>query len=204
MHACKGAKLSKLRNPVKRTLLATILGLAASVASTHGQILFYFDTYQATLAPLAGQVIWTSNVLLAPAGEAGEPVTTADGVKADLLWKIGATTGDTGLAIPTSTLYGSLSSGWIQDVNPVSIDPSYVAFTSITLTIEVWQGASYATGTATGSETWVEPGKFIGAPPTVFENIPELPIIISLLPEPTTLTLAGLCAAGLFMFRKRE
>jgi len=194
---------------MKRTLLATILGLAVSVASTYGSeyLYFYFDTYMAvgSSAPAAaGQVMWTANALRAPAGEAGKPVTAADGIKADLLWQIGADSGDEGLAVPTSMGANGLD-GYIQYISPLLVGPDYQPGTPIIFTIEVWQGGSYATATAQGSETWTAPyEEWWGYPPTWLTNLPEVSIIVSLVPEPTTLTLAGLGAAGMFMFRRRQ
>jgi hypothetical protein len=192
---------------MKRALIATILGLAASVGSTYGQANYFFDTYAASLAAPQGVVTWSTTPSLAPAGEAGLPVTAGDAISADLLWASGAATGDLGLAVLTTIAGGT--SGWIQAPGSYSFDPTYVANSPITFTIEVWQGASFLTGTAKGTETWIEPGQ--GGGPTqaaeIFQNLPGTPITInsiSVVPEPTTLALAGLGAAGMLLFRKRQ
>jgi len=175
------------------------------VASSYGQANYYFDTYDNSSGVPEGVVTWSSTPSLAPAGEAGVAVTTADGVFADLLWNDGTRSGDLGLAVQTQSFPG-FGDGWIKGPVTYSFDPLYVANTPITFTIEVWQGASYATGTANGSETFVDPGQTGGATqsPDLFVE-PGTPITIALVvPEPTTLALAGLGAAGLLMFRKRQ
>jgi hypothetical protein len=187
---------------MKRALIATILGLAASVASSYGQANYVFNTYGPSAGAPAGVVTWSSVASLAPAGEAGLGVTTADAVKANLLWQVGATTGDLGLAVPTTTDGGF--DGWIEYGPVVGVDGAYTGG-PITFTIEVWQGNSFLTAAYRGTETWTEAGPSGPALPAIqFANLPQVPITISAVPEPTTLALAGLSAAGLLMFRKRQ
>jgi hypothetical protein len=141
--------------------------------------------------------MWSSNASLAPAGLAGTQVLTAQGFTADLLWQVGATTGDLGLSIPTYNSAG-FGNGFIFDQTSVSFDPAY-AGGPITFTINVGNGV------ATGTETWTEPGMGAGNPPVLFSALPQVPIVVSLsVPEPTTLALAGLGAAGMLLFRKRQ
>jgi len=189
---------------MKRALIASIIGLAASAASTFGQAQYFFDTYLAATSAPAGEVLWSSNASLAPAGRAGSAVTVADGFVADLLWHdLGnGLTGDLGLAIPTSTQGGD--AGYISDSVPVSFDPTWTG-SALTLTVEVWKGASFANATASGSLSWTEAAQTAGAGYEAFQNMPQVPIIVSeAVPEPTTLALAGLGEAGLLMFRKRQ
>jgi len=195
---------------MKRALVATLLGLAASVASTYGQANYIFDTYSAASSILAnpgqGRVQWTG---LAPAGEANQFVTDADGVKADLLWAFGSTSGDLGLAVATST-HGSYGSGFI--VGPSVSVPGWTSG-AITFTIDVFQGASYAVASQAGSGlgfghlTWTEPGPTAPATPAIFfvaEPLSSIPISAVIVPEPTTMALLGLGAAGLLIIRKRQ
>jgi hypothetical protein len=196
---------------MKRALIASILGLAASVASSYGQAAYFFDTYLGAGSPaVAGQVGWTSTTALAPAGRAGSLVTLADAFHADLLWAVGATTGDLGLLNTVPVSGGVL--GYIQDPTSVTFDPSYTTG-AISVTIQIWQGASYAaasqagSGLGFGSVSWVEPGTTGGFPPIPFAAEPAGITSVSLsavVPEPTTLALAGLGAAGMLLFRKRQ
>ena len=199
---------------MKRALIASILGLATSVASSYGQASYAFDTYSAASSlvnPKQGQVQWSSTASLAPVGRNGQNVSTIlDSFHADLLWAVGATSGDLGLSVPTSI--HNLIDGWIVDPSTVSFDPAY-AGGAINFTIEVWQGASYAaasqagSGLGSGSSTWTEPGMTPAGSPVLFAAEPTGAILVALspsVPEPTTLALAGLGAAGLLMFRKRQ
>jgi hypothetical protein len=202
---------------MKRALIASILGLATSVASSYGQANYAFDTYSSSLASPQGQVFWSSTSSLAPAGRAGSLATVADGFQADLLWAVGATTGDLNLTIPISLQGaagpgGTPTSGWIVDPSGVSFDPAYVGG-PINFTVQLWQGASYAaasqagSGLGSGSTTWTEPGMLPGGSPVLFADEPLLGFNVALspvVPEPTTLALAGLGAAGMLLFRKRQ
>jgi hypothetical protein len=189
---------------MKRVLIASILGLAASVASSYGQASYLFDTYLGTptTAPAGtGVVTWTTDNSLAPVGEAGAAVLDGEGFKGDLLWQVGALTGDVGVAIPV--VGGYITDAVNNSGNPVTFDPSYVSGTPIIFTIEAWQGASFATGTAKGTLTWTDPGEVLGTGFHTFSL--SSPITVALaVPEPTTLALAGLGAAGMLLFRKRQ
>jgi hypothetical protein len=177
---------------MKRQLLVSILGLAASATTVCGQINIYFDTYLASRGSPAGQVCWWLD---------STPVKDTDGFKADLLWSVGALSGDLGLAVPTSTTLDG--SGWINPPLSVSFDPMYVSG-PINLTILVWQGASWSTSDVKGSLSWTEPGVIPGNPPETFQNMPQVPIYVGIpIPEPTTLSLAGLGAAALLIARRR-
>jgi hypothetical protein len=189
---------------MKRALIATILGLAASVASSYGQASYIFDTYLgvANGAPAnAGFVQWTSTASLAPAGENGQNVLDSELFKGDLLWSVasgpGAGSGDLGLAI-------AVTGGEIQQNTQVQFDPTYVSGTPITFTIEAFNGANYASSSAKGSLVWTDSaGEVLG---TGYKTLGlTAPIVVAnAVPEPTTLALAGLGAAGLLMFRKRQ
>ena len=188
---------------MKRAIIASILGLA-SVVSSFAQADYYFDTYLASTSGNDGRVFWSATPSLAPAGQANTAVGNAAGILADLTWTDGTHSGDLGVAIPLSSNGGKDS--YIQG-GEFLFDPSYVAQTPITFTIELWQGgASYASlnDTARGSLTWNDGGSAVGAGPSAFAAQPTGPIYVALVPEPTTLALAGLGAAGLLIFRKRQ
>jgi hypothetical protein len=177
------------------------------VASTYGQASYNFDTYSASVTGTTqGQVSWSSLAGQAPGGRGGTLVTAADSFNSDLLWAVGATTGDLGLSIPVS----SKVLGYIEDPTSVTFDPAY-AGGPITFTINVWQGGSYAAASAAGSGlgygsvTFVDSGTVPAGPPISFNSDPAFTVQLStIVPEPTTLALAGLGAAGMLLFRKRQ
>jgi hypothetical protein len=174
---------------MKRVLVASILGLAASVASSYGQASFFFDTY----SPAVGMQV----------EQGGVGVLAAQNVLTDIIWSYsgGAVTGDAGLAIPTSdTPYGN---GYI--IGPqFTTAANYPTGTPINFTILAWEGASYATASIKGSLSFTD-SFTVGNPPAKFgtygAGLPGTPL--NLVPEPTTLALAGLGAASMLIFRKR-
>jgi hypothetical protein len=190
--------------------------MAASIASSYGQANYYFDTYLGIAAvgasPDAGQVEWTTTASLAPAGLAGT-IVADNTFHADLLWSValgdGAGTGDLGLSLPVGNWTGPNGAqnglGYIQALNnnPELFDLNYDLITPIQFTIEAWEGGSWATATAKGSLTWTDPGVVPGTGSKSFALTSPI-IVATVVPEPTTLALAGLGAAGLLMFRKRQ
>jgi len=188
---------------MKRVLVASILGLAASVVSSYGQANYIFDTYLAASTVPAGQVQWTTATSLAPAGKAGTAVGNSAGFVADLLWSDSDGTGDLGVAVPLSTSSGGHDS-YIQAGN-VTFDNAYLVG-PITFTVDVWSGGTnYVTATARGSLTWTEPGNPANTGYSAFVAMPQTPIYVAqTIPEPATFALAGLGAAALLIFRRRQ
>lgn len=192
---------------MKRALIATILGLAASVASSYGQATYYFDTYL-TYGPASNPIMWGA---IAPSGLAGTVASNNQSLVADLLWQVGTASGTANLLPVQVDQYGFIENGFSANNGPgetqVIFDPTYVGGTPINFTIQVWQGANFAGATYKGSETWTDPGSAVGAGFNAF-GAPAFPagsiIVNGVIPEPTTLALAGLGAAGLLMFRKRQ
>ena len=84
--------------------ISSIIGIAASAATSFGQANFIFETYAAaSYAAPQGVVTWTTDTSLAPPGKAGLAVEDSEGFKADLLWQVGTAGGDLGLAYPRFT-----------------------------------------------------------------------------------------------------
>jgi hypothetical protein len=216
---------------MKRALVASILGLAASIVTSYGQFMggyIFFNTYDPNnYAP----VTWTTTASLAPAGLAGTQVLPSADFTADLLFSDSAGSGDTYLlnspTTPTSSLgiglsmIGGYGAGWI--LGPAVQFP-YTSG-SVTFTIELFQGASYAaakapfSGLGYVSLTWTEPAAAIAtgeSPVGYFTALPVpdvytpgengyLVVQLSPVPEPTTLAIVGLSGLATFMgFRRRK
>jgi hypothetical protein len=167
---------------MKRVLTASILGLAASVATSFGQATYYFDTYAAATTGFAdsGKVEFANNAVVGA------------GFTADLLWhdQGNSLSGDLALAIPVS------ADGYIRG-GTVTFDPTWTG-TPLDLTISVSGPGGFS-----GSLAWTEPAQTPGAGYELFTAMPTTPLIVTAVPEPTTLALAGLGLAGMMIFRKR-
>jgi hypothetical protein len=155
---------------MKRTLIASVLCIAASISVTsYGQLSVYFSTYDVSASSCVEQVRWGS---LAPPGEAGQLVTDSENFRCNLLWHYGSTNSDAGLAVPTVTIPG-YGAGWINGP-PVTI-PGYTGG-PIQFTINIWSGGTNYTDPnngAVGSVTWQEPGFSVGAGyPQTFNAFP--------------------------------
>jgi len=197
---------------MKRAIIAAILGLTASVVTSYGYAFYAFDTYlprEAEGAP-SGQIVWGP---YAPDGLAGTVANNNQNLVANLLWQVGTASGIANVGPVGVDQYGYIE---VEESTPtgagytlVTFDPSYVNFTPITFTIEVWQKAPGITGYSDaifkGSETWIDPGEVIDIGPQIFNpsTFPGSPIFVGV-PEPTALALAGLCGAGLLIFRRRQ
>jgi hypothetical protein len=163
---------------MKRALVASVLGLAASAVVAYGQAHVVFENYS------SGQPVeWTSNPAGAPAGRAGSLVEIGDGFVANLLWQFGSTSGDAGLRVPVGWPAPGYFSG------PMVPIPGYTGPWFITFTVQAWTGADYASSTARGSLTWSEP--FFSPGPGGSLNLPG-PIIVQYVPEPSALALMAL------------
>jgi len=195
---------------MKRAIVASILGIAGSVACSYGAGSFYFSTYQVAATSQYGVVRWSTDPGLAPSGLGGLPVIGGSNVVADLVYSFtglsGLVTIDTGLAIPLSVVNGQ--DGYINDETPVELPDSYPnisgAGPAITMTINL--SGTYQGAPVVATSTWVETGGFTVAPGQEFACFPGSfgPVLImGPGPEPGIMALLGLGAASLLIFRKR-
>jgi hypothetical protein len=193
---------------MKRTLLATLLGIAASVASSYGAGSFYFSTYLATPAILDGPVHWSMNSASAPPGMAGQIVVGGSNIVADLVYSYTSYGGspatvDTGLATPLQ-VEPVRGDGWINYATPIILPSTYPNSEgpgpAVTMTINL--SGNYLGTPVTGSVTWTE-YEFTAAPGQYFSDYPGQ-LRASLIPEPGEVSLLGLSAGSLLIFRKRK
>jgi hypothetical protein len=188
---------------MKRTLIASILGIAASVVSSYGQGQIQFVTYasSAVYAP----VVWGAG-----SGHSGA-VVGGDNLTATLYYGIGSGLSFAQLsAIPSSaTQVGVLYPGSIVGGNATL--PVFTAGSAVTFAIVV-TGNGFA---STSTSTWTEPSGVV-----VAQGLPTNPFTFATLdaaypggiqvfstapvPEPSTLVLAGLGGAALLALRRRQ
>jgi len=190
---------------MKRILVASILGIAAT--ATYGQGVIEFWNYSANPVGVT-QVTWGP---LHPAGYNTGSFVNSGAVS---LWVgTGVLSSSSALVqIATAPLFiGSGGGGWYDmGVSSVGLGyaqiPSSIYSGSQTLTFQV-RGTS---GTGTGaSALWQESpvsagGAIDPSSPNPMLNGPLALVLNQPVPEPTTLALAGLGAAGLLFFRKRQ
>lgn len=186
---------------MKRVLISSILGLAATVATTYGQANFSYDTYNASNGAPQYQVQWSGSLA---------PVADSELFKADLVWSFGTVSGSiigTPVKHTPDTTLGWIQGGFIS----LGTSASYATGTPLSMTLDIYQGASYAAALASttlghGQINWTEPGVGSGESPLTFTGMPDTAffVTVSSVPEPTTIALAGLGMAALFVARRRS
>ena len=209
---------------MKRALVASLLGVAASVATTYGQGTTVFDNYNASpYMPIK----YTSTTAQLPADKvalAGQGVSDA-GFSVDLLYFIGTTSNpaqltDTGLAVPLNPgKADSLGNHGYWDGQNVVI-PGYTSG-PVTFEVEAWYttttgadgqygGATFGTSLFRGtSALWTESSLATGlSTANTWAGLPgpngAALANVAIVPEPATLTLLGLGGAALLVSRRRK
>jgi hypothetical protein len=176
---------------MKKSVVASVLGIAAAVSmatSAHGQGSVWFDTYANTQDYVA--ITWTTDPSLAPPGQAGQ--TVGPGFTAMLFSSVD------GFAAPLATS-PVLSSGGEQGYirGGIITVPGY-ASGPITFRIDVSGNG------AIGSATFTEPSIATGLNPAGFFSQLPATFSVAIVPEPSTIALAGLGGLSLLLMLRRK
>jgi hypothetical protein len=208
---------------MKKALVASILGIAATVGSSHAQGWIYFNNYSATAG---GQVTYgnTTSDQTSLGGLAGTPVTDAN-VELQLFYAIGtfgSTSSFLAAATPGVTTFidsGATYAGGGYYEGGTQTIAGWTALDTVTFMVEAWEtsgplaGATFATsGLAGESGLWTEvagsPAGGNGVQPTTdpaqFFNSGPPAMTIDTVPEPSTIALGGLGMASLLALRRRK
>jgi len=191
---------------MKRIVIASIIGIAASVASSYAQGVIGFDNYaSANTTPVkygspapagfsAGDLVGDANIVIGLYAGANGSSTSALTLLA------------TTFILPPNGVYEGPNA-----IIPASIWPS--AGTIVEFQVRGWEtvgalagGGTYGTSQLQGaSATWTENAAITGSANAAnpFANGP-MPLVLSVVPEPTTMALVGLGMASMLIFRRRQ
>lgn len=181
---------------MKKSIVASIIGVVATVAaieSSHGQGFVAFNNYYSA----ADQTVRLDGLL------GGAPLGPT--YSAALLYQIG-----TGALIPVSA-----ADGGIVQFNGPGAPPGYFIGGSatiqgyvsgpITLLVQAYNGADYASSTIRGQSALLNLGSISGPGIPVGDLGPGLvSFTVSTVPEPSTLALIGLGTGALLFLRRRK
>jgi PEP-CTERM motif len=196
---------------MKKQVLASVLGVAGLLgltASSYGQAQIFFDNYVAS--PYY-------NVQYAGTG-----VAAGTEVSVELGYAVGAgqTTGFTLLPATITTInpaasqpnngVGPAVGGWFD--GPIATLTGVGSGQAATLEVLAWTttgGTTFANAAFTGTLIWTEPGATLGGNGLPASNFTAMPgsVILNptVVPEPTTLALAGLGSlASLVALRRKQ
>jgi len=192
---------------MKRTLIAAILGVVASVASSYGQGSINFNTYAANNyggnPPGALQVLGLDGV-----------TPLAGTWNAQLVYALGNSLTDTagggpGSLLPQLVLNGAVESVVVGSAGPGQFDggiytiPNYISG-NVQIEMLTFNGSSYATSSIRGHSALVTFASIATgvATPGNLDGVASFQVIS--VPEPATFALAGLGAAAMLIFRRRK
>lgn len=219
---------------MKRTIVASVLGIAGSAAMTYGQGTVYFQNYTSA----ANTVHITAPVTFASSGHAvtggNGPSVAGNGVgkefTADLLYSVGNTGTYTALTFansgatvsgafgyPAAFAYGSGLDGALPGT-PSGGSPGYFlgagikipGYTSGTIAfiVEAYNGSSYAASQGAGlwrGQSAAFVMSSIATGTTPTGYLTGLGgFTVSSVPEPATMALGGLGLASLLLFRRKQ
>jgi len=216
---------------MKKAIVLSILGIAASGISAFGQGAINFGNYAAASYQ---PVYYNPSASSAPAGLAGKNADTTT-TEIQLFYALGNLTGDTQaqfLATATAGVTTFITLGYNGGGsymgNPATssggvggyfapVEQIIAGWSSgpVTFLAEAWEtagpngGATFAASHLSGeSALWMETdivGTAGSPPPTpAFANNPAIELTLTSVPEPTTMALGGLGLAALMFFRRKN
>jgi len=206
---------------MKKAIVLSVLGIAASGYAAFGQGVIGFNNYSAQTYETA-QVLWGVN----SGHTAGTPVGSAS-VEVQLFYELGTIAGTpanfaaSATAGITGTISTTANAGGTSGVGPYGYfaagNQVLAGWSSgpVTFMYEAWDtttGATFALASVKGySVLWQETGAGSGTygivssslPAKLMANIPGNTLTGSV-PEPTTIALGGLGLAALMAFRRKQ
>jgi hypothetical protein len=206
---------------MKKAIVLSVLGIAASGMAAFGQGIIAFNNY-VTSNYNTDQVLWGAG-----SGHSGT-VQPGDTVTVQLLYQLGNQTSDTPIqfiAAATGGLSGAVSAAYnptgaygVGTYGYYSLGGQIIsgwASGTVTFAVEAWDtstGATYALATTKGisalftgtDAVGIGPGIVSSSLPAHNFNIINGVTLTSAVPEPTTMALGGLGLAALMLFRRKQ
>lgn len=185
---------------MKRSIVAVILGVAATVTA-YAQGHCSFSNY---LTPSQSQIVWGSE---APPGRANQAVNATDGLQFQLYFGEGVLTwaqltpgeifsieAGVDTYVPSGGTHGP--GGYF--LNVIQVLPTWAAGDVFTFGYRPMGAGNFG-----DSPLWQESASIVpsGEAPNSSSLVPGLTVVV---PEPSTLALAGVGSAALLLFRRRK
>lgn len=208
---------------MKKVLVASILGMALSAASSYGQGYIIMQNYA-----LVGSTPVYSGVTYGSGANAGKFVGASSGIKVDLLYSLtGAPTASQVVSNSLTAFYTGSTDGGTPATDGAGsffgatlVLPGYTSGATAFLAVQAFNGASYGAGTWAGTSAVFQINSVqtsSGLPAGTILNrggndssesgttVAGLqPFTVVPTPEPSIFALSGIGAAALMMFRRKK
>jgi hypothetical protein len=210
---------------MKKVLVASILGLALSAASSYGQGFIVMQNYDAVSTTTPTTILYSGVTFgsSSPAGLVGKYVGEQSGIKVDLLFSLTGAAGTYSVAANSQTAFFGTSANGGTPVSDgagsffgstLSI-PGYTSGNAF-FQVEAYDGTSYATalnykGLSAVFSMPLQTNNGLPAPDllnlggaqgTTIQGL--APFVVNPVPEPSILALSGIGAAALMLIRRKK